>query len=460
MTKEHRGNIYVWLLFVSAIFIYVIFVPFSFHKPMLADEVETAVGAANSLSSLRNPHTVWDDAFSYGSGVKYRLLTVYLYALAFKIFGISAESGRLVGILSFLVTLILIYKIAIWVFKDERNKSTIGLIACSLYAVNPLVIRVSLMVVEANTVMLISSLFVYAFLKTYRMSNIRSSVLLGVLLSLVLLTKFTIFPFLILPMLIPFVIDRGFKKGIYEISTISIVGISLYLVLWGLYSKAMNIPFLLPFGRYIHVGSALPSSTISEQIRELCLTTIRAVVWESPFYLLLGVIATGTRIREFLNNRKIALMDFLIVYTWLIFFGCLFLGVSWGMPMYQFPMMPMLSIIVAAFIVQNIAGFGRKSVILYGVLTSLFVVYNITIVGDLLYSLNYDLKESLINSTVGTMLMKMTLKLLLYLIPLLFVFFIAKLSRTNLVSQESIISPMIARVHGISLLKECLVHGL
>lgn len=425
MVKGYSENIYIWLLFISAVFIYITSVLSSFHRPLLGDEVGTVVGAANSLSSLKDSNiAAWSNTFEQ-LGIKYRLFTVYLYAIAFKIFGFTAESGRLVGVLLFFAILSLIYKTTTCVFKDKINKQGIGLIACSLYAINPFVIQVSSMVVEANTITFTSTLFLYAFLKTYQILNIRNLVLVGILFALALLTKFTIFPFLIIPIFILSVIDKGFKKSTYEISVISIIGIGLFLLVWVSYSNVMNIPFHVPFVRYKEF-EFLSSSGLYKQIFELGFSTVVTVLWESPFFLLLGVLATGMRIKEFLDTRRITLVDFLILYIWLIFFVCLFLGISWGMPMYQFPIMPALSIVVAYFLTQDITKFNKKDIILCSVLVIFFTGYNIIVVGDWLYSINYTLKEGLINNTISTVLPQIILKLFLCLLPLPLIFLMTK----------------------------------
>lgn len=428
MVKGYSENIYIWLLFISAVFIYITSVLSSFHRPLLGDEVETAAGvAANSLSSLKDPNiAAWSNTFEQ-LGINYRLFTVYLYAIAFKIFGFTAESGRLVGVLLFFATLSLIYKTTTCVFKDKINKQGIGLIACSLYAINPFVIQVSSMVVEANTITFTSTLFLYAFLKTYQISNIKNLILAGILFGLALLTKFTIFPFLIIPIFILSIIDKGFKKSTYEISVISIIGIGLFLLVWVSYSNVMNIPFHVPFVRYKEF-EFLSSSGLYKQIFELIFSTVVTVLWESPFFLLLGVLATGMRIKEFLCTHTIALMDYLIVYIWLIFFICLFVVGSGtaNMPMYQFPIMPALSIVAAYFLTQDITKFNKKDIILCSVLVIFFTGYNIIVVGDWLYSIIYTLKEGLINNTISTVLPQIILKLFLYLLPLPLIFLMTK----------------------------------
>jgi hypothetical protein len=246
----------------------------------------------------------------------------------------------------------------------------------------------------------------------------------------VLWFKPTPLPFLVFTIAIFCIIDRGFKKGVYEVSAISIIGVGLYLVLWWIYSEAKDLPFLLPFSNLTaHIGYQHISGTFSDSIAQLALRAARLIIWVSPLFILLGIIATTARIKEFWREKRLSSIDVLLIYFWSVFIGYLLIGgITFGFPRYHFPMLPALSIIVAYFIFQIRARIDRKGIVIYSILILFLVVYNVIVVGDLVYGINYKLKESLIDDAISTRtaLLKFTLQSLLYSIPLIVVFFITR----------------------------------
>jgi len=412
----------IWMLLITSVVSYLVFVTLSFHKPIRHDEAFWVSAAASMCN---------DSIIPMSSITQSRLYT-NLLGLFFRIFGVRVESGHLLGIISFLVMLVVIYKIAVEVFEEQETKRIIGMTACALYAINPLVIQMSLLISEENVLTLVLALFILCFLKAQNISGIKGLVYSGLMLGLVGLTKPFWVPLLILIITIPYIVKRGLKKGFYELFTLSVIGISTYLVLWWIQSEIMGLSFLSPF---THHKVAIIQSLLAK-IPKLPLGMIREGLWLPPYFMMLGIIATGVRIKEFWNTRKIALMDFLIVYVWMTLFGFIFF-ISFSIPRYSFPMMSMLSVIVAWLIVQSVAYLPPKRTVLFSIITLLFIVYNIAVVGDLLYILNHDLKVSLINNDVSAGLLKFSLKSLLYLIPLPIIFFIIMLFRKKAVLESS-----------------------
>ncbi len=423
--RAGSNRIYIWLILFLCVCSYLVLAGFSLGKPVVADEVGwmTACTDLGFLEVARG--------YSDFSGPKFRLLYTHPVDLLLRAFGTSGESGRLLGILSVLMTLPLIYGIAGEVFKGRRDLQAVGLTACVLYAIHPMVIQGSLILGEDNTILTpMVYLYFFCFLRCRESRQIVRVAALGVLLNLVLWVKPTPLPFIVFAMAVAGTIGKGFKKGVLETSAITAIGVGLYLILWWVYSEAKDLPFLLPFENLSgHIAGQQVSGTLFDCVTQLIKRATRLIIWGSPFLILLGVVATVTRIKQFYREKTILPIDVLILYLWSMFVGYLLVGgMTFGFPRYHFPMLPALSIVAASLVFQLRSVVDRKKVMILGLLILFLLLYNSIVVRDLLYTINYELRESLIDDAVSTrtVLLKFALQFLLYSIPLIAVFFIAR----------------------------------
>jgi hypothetical protein len=132
-------------------------------------------------------------------------------------------------------------------------------------------------------------------------------------------------------------------------------------------------------------------------------------------------MATVVRLRELVVKRRSEPIDLLVVFIWLTFLGFNFF-VSYGLPRYAFPMMGAISVMGSALIVRVVGGALDKKVFWTMVVISMALsVYDVIAVGDLIYHVNYVLKEGVLSSKTGEALDVISWKLCLYVLPLPFV---------------------------------------
>jgi len=429
MKKKH-----ICSLLLFSICIYLFFAAFSFQKPIVADEVEYMTGCPE-LGLSMVIHTYKDSP-----GPKYRIIYPYILALLFRTFDVNPEVARLPGALSFLLTLILIYGLSIEIFLNRPNKEVIGLSACLLYALHPMVIQGSLILGVDNTILTpMIYLFIYAFIKTRNSSIFRRVLCLIIVLTMILWCKPTPLPFLVITVAIFSIIERGFRKGGYEVSIIFGIGVCTYLLLWWIYSELKDLPFILPLINITgHISCQHIPGTLFNRFYDLSLRIARLMTWVSPFFILLCIIALGARVGKFWKERKSSLIDLLLIYFWAVFVGYILIGgITFGFPRYHFSMLPALAIISSYTIFKFVDEINKKHLILSGILIPLIIIYDIIYVGDLVYSVNFKLKESLLFYNISTKIavLKYLCQLILYLLPLIFSVVILKIviSRDKLI---------------------------
>ena len=70
----------------------------------------------------------------------------YLAALLGKFVTINESTIRMIGIVSYLISVILIYAITYGLFRKDRGRESMAILACFLYVLNPLAVRGSLLI--------------------------------------------------------------------------------------------------------------------------------------------------------------------------------------------------------------------------------------------------------------------------------------------------------------------------
>ena len=430
MSLKQLSKTKITLLFLFfCICLYLIFVSFSIHQITVADEI-VHLNAAKIIAKGGIPLNLDNKLFLIHP-------PLYLYSLAFvgRFLGVNSESMRLVGILSFIMTLFLIYGISKEVTKSKANGYLVGLGAAFLYAINPLAIRGSLLSDLDTTLMTVTLLlFIYFFLKFYPLLTFGRLIFLSILFTLSLWSKLPTNIILILSIFLFYFLKKEFKRGIGYASIILILGGGLFLLSWGLYCNLNGITYF--FTPFIYLKESFLYLCFQGEIIHNMITVVRAIwkliLWLTPFFLILGVASIGSRIKFCWRKRRFSEIDFLIIYTILVFGGYLITGRGgYGFPKYHFPIISTLSILISFFVFKENIGFRKKDIIIYSVLVAILVFYNIWLVGDLLYSTDYLLKEALItgNTSPYSILLKGCFKFLIYLFPLSILFFVGRLYR-------------------------------
>lgn len=427
---------YIFLFFCFCILIYITFVIFSITEPLLGDSPYFLVSA-----KVFNNETL-QSYFPQIIGMDHPTLYVHLLALIDKFIDLNPVSTRSIGILSFIMTLVLIYVIAQNVFRESKNRYFIGLVAVFLYSINPMVIQGSLLPDNDTTILVpLLLFFIYLFVK---LKGKNRCFLLGIFFGLVLWAKLTT-PFILIPTIFIFYSLSGeFRKGLKESSLILFIGLVLFIISWGSYCFFTKKPFLFPLIhlKNIFFGSSpiFLYSSINKFILGIARILLRIILYISPFYFLMFFMGFGYRLKEFILERKTHSADFLFILALIIFSVYLFVGgLTHSFPKYHYPFLPLSVIIIAGFIADKVK-FKRKYLLLYVLIAIIIFSYNIFLVGDFLYSSDYALKESLI--MVGKITDKVTrnliVQLLLYTLPFSLMFMILKIKKAGLVFYRTV----------------------
>ena len=415
------------IILALSLLIFLTFAVLSIRTPIMADEVIFVVS-----HEINNPSIPKLLGSAWSSPHPHPHLYDILLAVFFKFLGRGAVSARLVGILCFLATLALTYYLVKEIFKDRENNRLIGALACLLFAINPLAIQGAILLDIENTILTtLLTLFIFCFVRFYKSSTAKRLILLGAVFGITLWAKLTT-P-LVFILIIPafYALEGQFKRGILYTFVISVIGLGLFSSSWWLYCRIYNIPFLMPFRTTIGEFLGLQSvGGLSDVLTYWAKRSMDVTLWISPFLLLLGIVAVGRRIKRLWLEKKASFVDLLVMYVLLIFVVYIFTGgTRFGIPRHHFAMLPILSIIVVALIFELVPDIKKKQLLFFGGIMLLLIGYNIAFVGDLIYNSRIPFKEALIeNSSVKPALMGLAFRFLLYLLPLIAIFPIAKLS--------------------------------
>lgn len=156
-------------------------------------------------------------------------MTLWLMALSFKVFGFSEYAGRLPSIVMSIASIYLVYKIAFYLFKDEK----IALITAFFQSVNGLIIELAAGRVPTDhvdtTFFFFFALSVFFTLRFYRKDGIWNLIGIGVSFGFALLTKWLVAG-TILPMLfVLFYKKESFRKLLGYLTLVTIIGFAMAL---------------------------------------------------------------------------------------------------------------------------------------------------------------------------------------------------------------------------------------
>ncbi len=377
---DKRGIIFI-LIFIA---IYSAFALASIHKPLQADEIFFALDAEQS---------------HYGKiGIGHPPLYLDSLRLMVKFLGLRRENLRFFAILCFMVTLYLIYLIGKEMTPNHRKGRNIGLLASFIYATHPMVIQGSLILDIDNSILTpLLTLFILSFLKVRDNLTRKRCFLLGLLFFTCLWSKLSTPLVLILSLFLFYFLKGRIREGLVKSLLITAVGIGLFCIVWVSYAYLHHLPPLFLVARIAHPIQRGLGSIFSSLLPELIKRTIRISLWISPFLLFLGLGALAMRLKERSRERITWPTDFCLLYVLIIFFGYILVsGTIWSFPKYHYPLLAVLVLVVAEIIYRLNLKIDRKSLILYAGLTLFFILYNVTVVGDLLYLFNYNLRNFLI----------------------------------------------------------------
>jgi len=430
---------YIFLLFSLCILIYSIFAILSINELAIGDASFYVVGS--KIFNNRSLETSFNRFIFLATSPLYG----HLLALIDRFFFLNHITARVIGILSFVVTLILIYAIILKISKDQENRHFIGFLGIFLYSINPMVIQGSLLT-DIDTTILVPFLlgFVYCFIVLNENNSKDKYFILGVIFAFNLWAKLTT-PFaLILTIFIFYFLNGKLREGIKASGSIFLSGLSLFIISLFIYCYFTKREFLAPFlhikDSFYGTSPLLLSSSPTSIVLNIARILLRIILFSTPFYFLIYILSSWERLREIVLRRKVQYIDFLLILSFIILFAYLFVGgIAFSFPKYHYPFLSLAAIINAFFIGKKLK-FDKSGLLLYATIAIIIAAYNIFFVEDLLYLSDYALRESLIitGKITNGLVKQILLNSLLYILPFLIVLLILKIMKYSALIYKAI----------------------
>lgn len=382
-----------WFTLVGSGIVFVLLSLIQLHKTIAQDELWWLVAAQTYLSVGKPLH--------YMSYEQIQAFSPYLYLFnlvtAMHWFGIQESAARLPGILSGVVSIILIFlSIILLSPKWSRNRLRWATFMSFLYALSPITVQGALIIDIDNTILIPSLLFLcLAFLKYIQKKETLWAILLSVAVMITLWTKLTT-SLVVIAMFSTFILLCK-ENSKYQLSALSslLIGVVAFILSWyaycGLYGIPFNQPFDYLFASFIKKSSILTKVHFVQHITHFTL-------WASVFFIGLVVLLLRRAIFS-LQNKQVFQPEYgyLAVSVVIIVGYSIVGGATFGFPKYQCPAIALVYI-AAALIVLNdrlAEDFSFKKGLFIALLAFLFQYF---INGDLIYIVRYILRQAAVSS--------------------------------------------------------------
>ncbi len=352
-----------------------------------------------------------------------------LLGLSLKAFGTSEVSARIVPLIFATATLFLVYFLSLAIFKNNKKKYTISLLAAFLYSINPLVIQSSTLIFSDSIATLFPTILsFYIFIKFYSFIK-RYFILAFIIMTFILfwtklqvpaLFSFSIFFYLLL--------NKDFKL-ILKLFSAVLIGTILFFVSWFFISLEFQLPFTQMISYNLHIFG---KSAISPLYKLLLIawSTKNIIFWIVPGFFILFCIAVYKRIRNYFSIKKAEYIDLLVIYS--VFTSLFFLFLhegAFGFPIFNYTIMPLAAIIISHFLSELKVGCNKKLIYISIGFVLLLFIFNIYVLKDPFIPHNIFYTKSIDVGTDLETYFNSSLNGIWYIAPLLFGFLIFKLFR-------------------------------
>ena len=424
---------------LGCILAYSFFSFFAWKQIPIGDQVYELV-ASNSLA--KNIATGYVELDSRVHPPGYTLAVSYIMrCLSIPV----VKAGKVLGVICFLATVLLIYLILLQVSPAGHGHMA-AILAVYLYSTSPAVIQGAQVLKQDTTILTVAVLlFVLAFIKWGQNISARTLVILGLFFGLALCTKLS--TALVIPIALGtyLILKNKNTQGLFYSGIVSVVGICFLWSFWFVLRKMYPYPFSgLPFFCHFEVVSGEYGvrfvKPLMEQFRELGKGALVAL-WVSPYFVLLWLMAAAQRIRKYCASGVLQPQDFILLCAAIILAGySVSGGLAHGFPRYQFPAISLCVITIVLFLSENISGEVNKRYLFFGVVLILIsAVFNITVVGDIIYNAYYMLRfnAAFPDLAVTDISFHISLQMFYGLCLLLFSFWVCKRSFPKLAAMKS-----------------------
>jgi len=306
-------------------------------------------------------------------------------------FGLEGSGLRFFGVFCFLLNLILIFQLSKTIFEDNN----IGILACLIFTLHPMAIQGSMLLdIDNTTLTLILMLTCLYYVKNIDNFKLKNGIFLSLLFFIGLWAKLST-PFILMGSLMLFHFLRKEKIKAFQIFIIGMIAALIYLLMRriDLHGFPQYFPYI--FRHAFGIIERGPQGTSLAAGKELALRFSRVSLWLGLYTLLFWIVIISRRAKDIIvKKEQLNLSDFLLIYSVCIFVPyILFHGTLLGFPKYQYPILPILSIIIANAVVSLDLNIFKKNIIIYLCFGAAFAIISYIFSGDLLYQINYTLKK-------------------------------------------------------------------
>ena|GEM_PF-4323733 len=413
----------------------VIFISFSLDSPVNWDQVDFYAAAE---ASMKTGIPVYNIAVNIGEevGLWHPPLYIYLMALSFKVFGVNIIAARLVGIVSLIISLILIRGIIRRIYPNRH--SDIFCLFLLLTGLSPYIIQGTLLLDIDNTILTtLILLFLYVYL-TYRVNapsvqtcrglihqTLSNHLLLALLFAILLWAKFTT-PFVIpISIFIYHLINKRIKLALHGLFTIGGIGLIVFLLSFWAYCSHNNLPFDMAVSRNLGIAAG-SLSNFSNKAYDIIKKLGNFSFWLSPFYIVLLVMNIIWWLRKILlpNPRHPVNLVYLIAY--LSFFGYLIIRMdAYYYPRYIFPSVILINLLASEMVVNLLpatlalhASLNRQIWFFLIGITLISTIFYLIFLVDPLLEFN-NLKRGLSHESMPDVVKRIAAMVFMYLVPTL-----------------------------------------
>lgn len=341
-------NKYIFLLIIILI-VHSIFVILSMNQPFHGDEVafpECVKGVLENgkpildFSAFRpNFQCLWHPP-----------LYIYLIALSAFIFGKNVYSFRMVSAIFNLFTILLVYLITKEIFKNNKNKEIIALIASFIYAFNPLTIQSSIIMdIDGGLLNFFTMLFIYFFIKNKKFYWIIFSLLF------IFWSKET-GPVLLFTSIFLFYASQKEWKNVIKFVGVFLISFLLYLATFFIYTNILGLDFSKPFvfNMSSNVGTfnLIKNSEFYVYLLQSAWSFKSFFYFAVPFFVILFIFNSIKFYNEILKKKRIEQDEknlyLLNIFSFVsIIFFILLGATAWGFPKYHITALPSMAIFIA-----------------------------------------------------------------------------------------------------------------
>jgi 4-amino-4-deoxy-L-arabinose transferase-like glycosyltransferase len=355
--------------------------------------------AATGVPSLDCPVAPAREAASESVGRPSLLLmhppsSAYLIAAAFRLFGNGEWQARLPGVLSVVLTAVLLVILARRLFRDDRQAADrVGVVAVCLYLIHPATMQGALYLSFSEGTLLPLSwlLFVFAWFETLNRPRVVRVSMLGLCLAIALWAKIT--TSLALPVSIAIVTWGMEGIGAASLLFTGVTGLGLVLFLGSWWGYAAYLAGLVglraetlwtePFRYLIGEGQVVEIS-----VRGFLLNVSRTFIFLGPLLVFMAGTTTVCRVGQYARNHRGQSEDLIPILAAMVLVGYVALpGGTGAFPKYQLVILPLLAWLAA----RDFASPGLPRLLLVTIFV-VGVVYYFYLVGDPLKMVNHDMR--------------------------------------------------------------------